>query len=1367
MKGINQKKNHKYFFKFRLFFFFLFQLIYHSNEYNISDACKINDDIVRNQCLNNIITIEIENLRYISFGTYPNGDMVFQTGTFPNSQIRAFLGFKENGRGFFKNITNEYYFHSFSISNNSTQKFESQDIVIKLTNNETITKEYLLSVSLFQSDVEIYDLENYIIYSKLLSNFTQMNDIRSIRDLILPLYSNNSDSYYLFGILGEKNDTFNNNYILQIHKFNSIENFLNKGTLELEKIEFQSIQINDTGFSCFLTENKVIICFFLTIDKIYIINAYDLNLNLKTSFNLTNTEQIFFNQIFYKCIHYKEEIGIFSYYKNYSNIYYPILIFKKYEENQFIDFLNSTIIINKLNIKYDPYLLLTDIIKLSNNKLCLCLTYNIDNDYLYLVLINLFQELKYKIRYYIINLKILYGLRLHMDMRSHYYHNFLVTAFSYYDDNNDKCKSSSCAALIIFGYPNSTDNELYLDDFLKENLTLNYININLTNNIIIENNVFGYVFSSIKIKNLENCNNLVFYSENKNLTITQNYNLSQNETIKLKFSEINYDPFICNIQYYYIITEPDLEKYDLYPNITDGENETSNFEKEEYIGRLTYYYIILNETLFTKECNNTNCDFCFIIDPSVCVKCKYGFTYIDDLNINCSDKEIIVESTYIETIIKVGNIEVIKREIKESKEELIEILPNLIDSIDIGKNYEYEGEDYIIIIKPTNTSIPSATNIDFSSCEKILREYYKISESRIITFFQLELNDKNSQSLVNQVGYQVFDDQKNPLNLSLCNDTNIQIFYLMKQNTSINLGLISSFKDSDIDIFNIEDDFFNDICTSYSDESSNDIVLEDRIKDIYQNYSLCDDGCSYNSSDLDLMIIACDCKVKDNITSNITETIYTQLTDIKKPSVFAIIKCYQLVFSLKNKLNNYGFIIFSILLLAHIPLFILYFYKGIKPIREYLAKEMSKNGYIKKNEITAFIEGNNIDIKKLDKKIKKNKNRTKYKKKRSKINPPPKKNLKIRTNNIIKIQKENENSTTAFPIYNKNNKIPLQINNIINESNIQIENDNKRTKNKKQIFKRITIKNNDKNQHKTKNIPNLQTQGIQGNEMAIENNIEEQKAQKINNDIIILNLININLKRRNSYAKKDSTHILNIYTSFKEACKMDLRSVLMIFYIYLISRQPFFNVFFYRSPLVLLPLRLCLLFFIFGCDLALNALFYFDDKISKKYRLAQSLFIFAFSNNITVILLSTFIGFILFALFTKLSNSVNSIREVFRKEEEKLRGDKKYKINNIRKREIQNEINNILNKYKIKIIILIVIEVLIMVFFWYYITAFCQVYSNTQTSWLWDSLLSMLSRLVIDLLLCLIFAKLYRIAIESNINCIYKVSLFFYNFEVN
>ena len=69
-----------------------------------------------------------------------------------------------------------------------------------------------------------------------------------------------------------------------------------------------------------------------------------------------------------------------------------------------------------------------------------------------------------------------------------------------------------------------------------------------------------------------------------------------------------------------------------------------------------------------------------------------------------------------------------------------------------------------------------------------------------------------------------------------------------------------------------------------------------------------------------------------------------------------------------------------------------------------------------------------------------------------------------------------------------------------------------------------------------------------------------------------------------------------------------------------------------------------------------------------------------------------------------------------------------------------------------------------MLFFWYYVTAFCHVYSNTQLSWLLDSLMSILSRLVIELLLSLGFAKLYRIAVESNVHCIYKFVLFFYCF---
>ena len=180
--------------------------------------------------------------------------------------------------------------------------------------------------------------------------------------------------------------------------------------------------------------------------------------------------------------------------------------------------------------------------------------------------------------------------------------------------------------------------------------------------------------------------------------------------------------------------------------------------------------------------------------------------------------------------------------------------------------------------------------------------------------------------------------------------------------------------------------------------------------------------------------------------------------------------------------------------------------------------------------------------------------------------------------------------------------------------------------------------------------------------------------------------------------------------------------------------------------------------------MALNAFFYLDDKISEKYHYAKGLFLFAFNNNITVILLSTLVGFLFMTLFTNLSNSSNKIRNVFRNEEEKLIKNKKYIVTLKRKKEIQNEIEKILKIFQIKIIILLIIEFLLMIFFWYYVTVFCHVYNSTQYSWLFDSFLSILSRSVIDFLLPLGLAKFYRIAVESNVECLYKIVMFLYSF---
>ena len=152
-------------------------------------------------------------------------------------------------------------------------------------------------------------------------------------------------------------------------------------------------------------------------------------------------------------------------------------------------------------------------------------------------------------------------------------------------------------------------------------------------------------------------------------------------------------------------------------------------------------------------------------------------------------------------------------------------------------------------------------------------------------------------------------------------------------------------------------------------------------------------------------------------------------------------------------------------------------------------------------------------------------------------------------------------------------------------------------------------------------------------------------------------------------------------------------------------------------------------------------------------------------NNITVIIYSTLLSFLMLSLITKLSNSTNSIRNIFREEEKKIQTEKNYIINAKRKNKIFLEIEKILKKYKIKILFLIIIDLIFILFFWYFVTAFCHVYSSTQTSWLFDTFLSILSRFILELLFALLFSKLYILSIESNIYTLYKIVLFIYDFS--
>ena len=615
--------------------------------------------------INNIINFNEEDFTYLSFANYSNGDMIFSSTANRQTEKRIFYGFKKNGRPFFQNETSYFYSMNSAKEISSEQKFESDSLVIKL-NNES-EKEYLLSIGNKESFCEIYDFENKEIYKKSMQNFSNnSNYTGSYRNMGIFLFSNSSGHYYLFGFTIEeiieytkiegygihKKETIyfteKVKYNLQIHQFNTIKAFNSSNTV-IKEIKIDDANSKEDGISCFITENQYIMCFYLTNNntKYYHIIAYNSELEKKNE--ITIYDFSYNTNPFYKCIHLKEEVGVFSYYKydNWLYSYFPTLLFKNFSSNQINNYSFHEINLNKFQFYFG--LLFNDLIKLKEDKICFSSILIEEDATIFIILINLFQDDKnYKVRYYSINLNNIYNNKIFCFLiRTHNYNNFISLGFSYCNYNDyDNC-NNSFAALMLFSYANSTDNSSDLYEFLINNCnsTINDFSVNLWNEVRIENNIFGYIFDSILIQNISNCLNPQLISS-LNKSIESNTSLSEGELINLKFINNNYSSFNCNIEYILVLTEPDLEKYDQYSESIDGQNETTNddFKKEKYYGRLAYYYIYLSKSL-SDNCTDVNCSLCLNSDKSFCITNKCNFTGESSTKEEKNSSEIIDNET--------------------------------------------------------------------------------------------------------------------------------------------------------------------------------------------------------------------------------------------------------------------------------------------------------------------------------------------------------------------------------------------------------------------------------------------------------------------------------------------------------------------------------------------------------------------------------------------------------------------------------------------------------------------------------------------------------------------------------------------------
>ena len=685
--------------------------------------------------------------------------------------------------------------------------------------------------------------------------------------------------------------------------------------------------------------------------------------------------------------------------------------------------------------------------------------------------------------------------------------------------------------------------------------------------------------------------------------------------------------------------------------------------------------------------------------------------------------------------------DILKGKINNTKEEIEKSLKNIVDQIEIGQKYEINGKDYNLLISPVeDIDTFQSTHVEFSICEQILRKVYNMSQDDIITIIQIDFDKLDERALTNQVEYEIYDENKTKLNLSYCKDVQIQVIYKIKDQELINKTMISDFSDNGIDIFDIKDSFFNDICYPYSNSNS-DIILKDRVLDIYQNYSLCDNDCEYEEIDIDTMSVECTCQVKTELNTEVEAPAFGKIVEETfKNSNFGVIRCYKLVFDFKRKKNNFGFWIYLIFVVINIICFIYYFIFGINSVKIFVLKEMLKNGYL-----INLSKNISCPIKKQTNNLTKIKYKKKFKTTRIKDN----KDYENKSSSKNKIFKENI----------------IQIEKLIKNNKSQKAKKNIKIKNPIMIFQYNYYKLN-KNKNKSNSVKSLiKAEKKKNKNNKIKKKVNLKSVEDNKNCPGYYLLIQIDANNENKREPPESKYILNNY-NYENAIKYDNRDFWRIYYIVLLSKENILNTFFFKASLETQSLRLSLFIFNYSCDMALNALFYFNQKISDKYHYeGENLFFFTLVNNLVICISSTLFCYVLVKFFNLLISSKDSFENVFRSQEEKMRKNKNYKVNSENKKVIYQNIIYIFKILKIKIMCYIIFEFILLLFFFYYITAFCEVYQSTQTSLITDSFISFLFSIPLEFFDSFLLSALYVTSLKYKFQKLYDIIIFFYELE--
>ena len=226
-----------------------------------------------------------------------------------------------------------------------------------------------------------------------------------------------------------------------------------------------------------------------------------------------------------------------------------------------------------------------------------------------------------------------------------------------------------------------------------------------------------------------------------------------------------------------------------------------------------------------------------------------------------------------------------------------------------------------------------------------------------LNYFFIKFNDDNYK----HEKFDVIDD--------LDNDKKLNVYYALKNYVNNNNSgnnkrkteyLVDNIKEMhkkhpEIDLSNINDSFFNDICFIYTTEYDTDITLNDRREEFYVNESLCESNCFLDKIvDKETKIVKslCKCEIKYNYTFNENPSKKDEPTIISSHNIDSFL-CIREVFKSQNISKNPIFWLLLIIMIFFILMifsYIVYANKIFKRMFNFGKENLSTNSEINNNK---------------------------------------------------------------------------------------------------------------------------------------------------------------------------------------------------------------------------------------------------------------------------------------------------------------------------------------------------------------------------------------------------------------------------------